>query len=283
MKLLFAVLNKLCVAAEIEGYKEPPVSFTESPPAARRRHSSTHLRAALFLSLLLVLASAPASHAVLLVVDGGGIDGAVGCSTAGCIGTETFELGAPALVSGSIEIDPIGLTIGFDLHVTAVSLTESVAGTEDNGVAEVEFTEVDYSATGLPITEGIPNSFSIGFGSKALIEGAQTQWNDVHVAVNGTPAMFTQTEALITGNCLLVDPTNAVCSFSFGTAGFALDVGDPTPAPRHFRHTMSLVALDPPSTPVPAMGAGGIALLSVLLFVGAIFVLRSRRAGEPIH
>jgi hypothetical protein len=222
------------------------VSSTESRHAACRRHSSTQLSSTLFVSLLLALASAPASHATLLLVDDGGIDDAVGCTTADCIGTQTFELGSPALVSGTVEIDPIGLTLDFDLDVTAVSLTESVVGTEDNGVAEVEFTEVNYFATGLPITEGIPNFFSIDFPSTAIVDGVQTQWNDVDVAVNSTPAFFTQNDALVTGNCFLVDPTNAACSFSFGTAGFALDVGDPTPAPRHFRHTMSLVLVPEP-------------------------------------
>jgi hypothetical protein len=224
------------------------------------RRPSTHFGAALLASLLLAFAAAPECRADLLSVDDGGIDDAVGCTTADCIGTQTFGLAAAAPVSGTVEIDPIGLTIDFDLDVIAVSLLETVAGTEDNGVAEVEFTDVNYFAAGLPITEGIPNSFSIDFDSKALIEGDQTQWNDADVAVNGTPALFTRTEVLVTGNCFLPDPSNATCSFSFGTPGFALDVGDPSPATRHFRHTMSLVLLPEPKG-LTMLASGVLALL----------------------
>ena len=234
--------------------------FYESSHAARRRRPSRQPGSALLVSLLLSLLLAQASHAAPLSVDAGGIDDAIGCTTADCIGTQTFGLAAPVPASGTVEIDPIGLTLDFDLDIAAVSLTETVGGTEDNGVAEVEFTTVNYFATGVPITEGVSNSFSIDFPSDALIEGDQTQWNDLDVSVNGTPAFFSRAQALVTGNCFVVGPGSATCSFSFGTMGFSLDVGDPTPAPRHFRHTMSLVLVPEPAG-WTLLASGALALL----------------------
>ena len=181
-------------------------------------------------------------------IESGGIDSAAGCTTEGCIGTQTFELGTLpfAPVFGTVEVDPIGLTLSLDLSVVGVSL-DTISGNEDNGVAEVEFTDVEYLATDLTVTEGTPGSFTIDFGQDASIDGDETQWNDVSVAVNGTPAPFSDSDVSVTGNCFFITPGNASCSFTFGTLGFEMMVGDPTPAPRHFEHTMSLVLVPEPS------------------------------------
>jgi hypothetical protein len=243
------------------------VPLPESFHVAHARHRSRHLGLALLVFSFFVVVSA-ASQSAPLDVDDGGIDDAVGCTTPDCIASETFGLEAFAAVTGTVDIDSVGLTIDIDLDVAAVSLTETVIGTEDNGVAEVEFTTTNYFATGVAISEGVPNSYSIDFPSEALVEGDQTQWNDVNIAVNSTPALFTRTQASITGNCFVVDPSNATCSFSFGTTGFSLDVGDPTPAPRHFRHTMSLVLIpEPEGWTMLASGT-----------VGLLFLARRRRS-----
>jgi hypothetical protein len=183
-------------------------------------------------------------------VQDGGVDAGVGCTSPGC-SSQTFDFDFPpfTLVFGTIDLDPIGLTMTLDLTLwnEPVPLVETVPGTEDNGVAEVEFTDVTYTAANLPISEGPPGSFSIDFGATSSLDGVQTQWNDQDVAVNGTPAFFAAGDVLVTGNCLVPAPGNATCSLSFGTTGFALDVGDPLPASRSFRHTMTLVLLPEPS------------------------------------
>jgi hypothetical protein len=199
----------------------------------------------------LALALALEARADTFYVQAGGVEDAVGCTEPGC-SLETFALDAAAEVFGRIEIDT-GLpvpTLSFELDqwFDPASLVETVPGTEDNGVAAIDFTGVTYTAVDLPLTESSPGSgsFSVDFGATATLEGDQTQWDDLGFAVNGTPAFFSDPDVLVTGNCLVVAPGSASCSLSFGTSGFELDVGDPLPAPRSLRHTLGLVLLPEP-------------------------------------
>lgn len=212
---------------------------------------------------LLLLAPAPAAADVLYVQDGG-VDVGVGCQTESCIGSQTFDMGGQPFspVFGTVDIDPVGLTMDFDLWMQALSLFETVSGSEDNGVAEVEFTDVTYEGTGILVSESPPGSFSIDFGEEAAVFGDQTQWNDADVAVNSTPAFFDADPVLVTGNCFFVDAANASCSLTFGTTGFSLLVGEPTPQLRYFRHSMSLVLLPEPGAPLLlASGIAGLLLI----------------------
>ena len=199
--------------------------------------------------LLAPLLGAQPCRADLFYVQEGGVEDAVGCTTPDCA-TETFDLAEPAEVFGTLEIDTAVAppTLSFDLTLwnTPVSLLETVAGTEDNGVAELEMSDVAYFAVDLPATETFPDTFSIDFGATAEVDGDQTQWNDAAVPVNGTPAFFSASDAQVTGSCLILAPGDASCSLTFGTNGFLLDVGDPMPAARSLRHTMNLVLLPEP-------------------------------------
>ncbi len=232
---------------------------------------------------LLVAAAAPAQRAEAESVESGGVDDAIGCESVACIDDQTFVLGTLpfAPVTGGVHVDQGGPTLSFNLSVSSVSLVETVPGTEDNGVAEVEFTDLNYVATNLTLTEGSPGSgsFSIDFDQTASLDGDQTQRNDGGAAVNGTPAAFTANDVQVTGNCLFSDPESASCSFTFGTHGFGLSVGDPTPAPRFFGHTMSLVVcVSGCGVPVPAMGpAGRAALIALLLTLAHVVRLRPQR------
>ena len=185
-------------------------------------------------------------------VQEGGVDDAVGCTDPGC-GSQTFALDAFAEVFGRIDIDPgaVPPTLSLDLELwfDPVGLIEVVPGTEDNGVAAIDFTGVTYTAVDLPVTESMPGSgsFSIDFGATATLEGDQAQRDDAGFAVNGTPAFFSDSDVLVTGGCVIVAPGNASCSLSFGTPDFELAVGDPVPAPRSLRHTLGLVLLPEPS------------------------------------
>ena len=219
-------------------------------PFRRSRAASALLAAAATSSALLApVIGAPPCRADLFYVQEGGVEGAVGCTTPACT-TQTLDLAGPAEVFGTLEIDTAVFppTLSFDLTLwnTPVSLLETVAGTEDNGVAEIELSDVLYSAAGLPATEMLPGTFSIDFGATATLDGDQTQWDDANFSVNGTPAFFSDSDVQVTGSCLVVAPGDASCSLSFGTGGFQLDVGDPVPAPRSLRHTMNLVLLPEP-------------------------------------
>jgi hypothetical protein len=201
---------------------------------------------------------------MLLLVTDGGVDAAVGCSSESCIGSQTFDIaGGPfAPVLGRLWLDPVGLTLSFDLWGESLLLAETVPGTEDNGVAEIEFADVVYAATDLPVSEGPAGSFSIDFDSVASLDGIQTEWDDAGVPVNTTPAEFVADPVLVTGNCFFVDPNNASCSLTFGTDGFALDVGDPLPQTRYFRHTMNLITVpEPGEIPLLVTAVAGLLLL----------------------
>jgi hypothetical protein len=215
--------------------------------------------------LLATALGAQPSRADLFYVQQGGVEEAVGCTDPACT-TQTFDLAGPAEVFGTLEIDTTVSppTLSFDLTLwnTPVSLIETVPGTEDDGVAEVEFDDAEYFAADLPATEMFPGSFSIDFGAVATVDGDQTQWNDAAGAVNGTPAFFSDADVQVTGSCLVVAPGDASCSLSFGTGGFQLDVGDPLPAPRSFRHTMNLVLLPEPSEWL-LLGSGVLGLLAL--------------------
>ena len=212
----------------------------------RSRKTLTLLAAA-----VCALALSLGARADTFYVQEGGVDDAVGCTDPGC-GSQTFALDAFAEVFGRIDIDPgaVPPTLSLDLELwfDPVSLIEVVPGTEDNGVAAIDFTGVTYTAVDLPVTESAPGSgsYSIDFGAAATVEGDQTQWNDLGLPVNATPAPFSDPDVLVTGNCLVVAPA-ASCSLSFGASGFELEVGDPAPEPRSIRHTLGLVLLPEPS------------------------------------
>ena len=196
------------------------------------------------------LGAAGSARADVFYVQQGGVDDAFGCTTPECT-VETLVLAASSEVFGQLEIDtstlPPTLSFALTLWNDPVSLLETVAGTEDNGVAELAFTDVTYTASGLALSEVATGSFSIDFGANATLEGDQTQFSDASTPVNGTPAFFSDGDVLVTGGCLVVAPGNASCTLSFGTAGFALSVGDPVPEPRSLSHTMNLVLLPEPS------------------------------------
>jgi hypothetical protein len=204
-------------------------------------------------------------RADLFYVQEGGVDDAVGCPIPACA-TATLELAEAAEVFGTLEIDTTVSppTLSFDLTLwnTPVKLVESVAGTEDNGVAELEMSDVAYFAAELPATESFPDTFSLDFGATASVDGDQTQWSDAAAPVNGTPAFFSASDAQVTGSCLVLAPGNASCSLSFGTNGFLLDVGDPVPAPRSLRHTLNLVLLPEPAEG-PLLVSGVLGLLAL--------------------
>ena len=242
----------------------------------RSRPAWASLAAAGACALLLgpVLGARPC-RADLFYVQEGGVDDAVGCTTPECT-IQTFDLAGPAEVFGTLEIDtsvsPPTLSFDLTLWNTPVSLLEIVAETEDNGVAELEMSDVAYFAADLPATETVPDTFSIDFGATAEVDGDQTQWNDEDFSVNGTPAFFSDSDVELTGSCLVVAPGDASCSLSFGTGNFQLDVGDPVPAPRSLRQTMNLVLL-----PEPGEGLLLISGVLGLLAVGRRHIARGDR------
>jgi len=225
------------------------------------------------------LGAAGSARADVFYVQQGGVDDAIGCTTPEC-SVETLSLADFSEVFGQLVIDtgsiPPTMSFALTLWNDPVSLLETVAGTEDNGVAELELADVTYEASALPLTEVAAGSFSIDFGASATLEGDQTQWSDASAAVNGTPAAFSDGDVLVTGGCLVVAPGSASCSLTFGTGGFELLVGDPSPAPRSLSQTMNLVLLPEPGEGI--LLCAGVAGLAILARVRAA---TTRAAGTP--
>jgi len=202
-------------------------------------------------------AARDAAATTFFATDGGVVE-AAGCLEASCT-NQTFDdtIGGFASVSGSITID--SLLLDFTLTLTQpVGLTSS----GDNGVTAIEFTDVVYSVTDLPLMQIGPDKFMIDGtlpgGPTASVAGDYSQ-------NGGSPDPFAESNARVTGICDVMGDT-VLCGLTFGTSGFDLAVGPPVPAPgtnqRFFRHMMNVTAVVPePSTGLLlSLGLLGLAL-----------------------
>lgn len=221
-------------------------------------------------AILGMLALPVSARALSLTVSDGGVDVAEACSTLTCASstggsTQTFALDTLpfAPVSGTITLDTSTLELSFDLDAAAVSLAETVAESEDNGVATIDLTNVSFATSGPLSVFQSGSQLVIAGGQTASLSGTQTQLDDLGSAVNGTPAAFSAPDARVTGSCLMVDAATASCGFTFGTSGLALDVGDPdaglSPQTRWMRHTLNVVAVPEPGS-LALLGLGVAAL-----------------------
>lgn len=184
-------------------------------------------------------------------ITGGSIDQARGCSTVNCaFGTETFQLQAAENLSGTITLDTTALTLEFTFSTLSLTLDQTTAGTEDNGVAAIVFSDVTYSGI-VGVFEAVPGTFIVNPGSTASVAGDQIQLDDLGNPVNPTPPDFDAALARLTGNCLVTGGA-LNCGLTFGTSAFEIGVGDPaTTGPaqiRYFQHTADLVAVPEPAT-----------------------------------
>ena len=188
-----------------------------------------------FVALALALGFAGSAQA--LSVTGGGIDQALGCSSVLCGSTQTLTLdpggGPVASVAGTIELDATAMELSFQLSVVELALAP-VAGSDDNGVSQVVFSNTSYAASGLSLFAMGGGSYLIGPAQTAAVEGMQTQ-----MGVAG-PAAFAAPTARVNGSCLDLG-VGLSCGLSFGQSSFVFDVGA-SPEARYFQHTANFVA-----------------------------------------
>lgn len=195
----------------------------------------------------LVLFWVPASASATPVVAGSFLDGVHGCTTANCAaGTDVFVIPLPGGgVSGSITLNTGTNMLDFNLSVVFANFDENVAGTEFNGVADVEFSTMNYVGTGIALIPTLPNQYS--FFGVATVTGTQTQRDDVGTIVNG--GAINQTPN-ITGSCDASAAPSITCGIFFGPTNFAFDVGDGVGPDQtiNWQHSIDLLAVPEPST-----------------------------------
>lgn len=204
-------------------------------------------------SLLACFALAGSAQA--LAVTGGGFDQALGCSNVACGSTQTLEYdpsqGASAPAAGDIFLDTGALTLSFSLSVAELWLSP-VSGPDDDGVSQIVFSGLSYTATDLSLLD-MGGSYLIGPAQTAGVSGFQEQ-----VGVAG-PAGFDAASARVNGSCLVTGGGGLSCGLSFGQSGFSFAFGD-TGEARHFQHTANLTAVPEPTS---------LALLSLALLGAA--------------
>jgi hypothetical protein len=220
--------------------------------------------------------AANAAPVVYSLADGG-LDGAhicSGTSASTCPSTKTFNYAPPAgppnaydAATGTITLDSTAGTVAFNMNVASSTFLSIAAS--DNGVDEIEFTNVTYAATLTGAT------FTPVAGDTVISWGAQTPGGGNSVSgtyeqlllggnVNG-PDAFVVGARVNAGTCTLTAAGHLTCGFIFGPGGtpqFTLDVGpDATPVTRRVVHSLNVVAVPEPGTAVLLiLGISGIAM-----------------------
>ena len=179
-------------------------------------------------------------NAEALPIVGGGIDTAQGCTTVACRPSETLVMNPTtplASAEGTIEFDPVALTLSVQMNVASLSLT-GVGGVPDNGVSEVLFLNTIYSAIAVPLID-IGGGYVIDSGQTANLSGILSQ--------DGTASGFVAIGVLLDGGCT---PTGegVRCGISFGPMNLTAGVGSESPQPRYFVHVAQITTVPEPST-----------------------------------
>lgn len=221
------------------------------------------------LAAALLFGAPTGASATTYNVTDGVVDLAIGCPDL-CLFGNTFDLASAGAVGGTIDIG--GGTLDLALTATFVNLSEVVGGTEDNGVAEVIFSDLSYSADDLVITPAGGGTFTVS--GEATVSGKQQQLDDTATPVNGTnpPADFEANDVIVTGTCS-PDGSDYLCGFSFGPLNFNFPVGDPPGIPafdRYFQHNLDEVA----AVPEP----GSFVMILTVLGASLLYAGRDRRS-----
>lgn len=214
---------------------------------------STSARRARTLAWGLVIALLASGSAQALPIVGGGITTAQACWTLGCDPSEPLAKSpTPPLARaiGSIQLDPVGLTLSVQMNVSELSFT-GVGSDANPGASELRFLNTIYSAIAVPV---------IDTGAGYVVESGQTATLSGILTRDGTASGYLATDVLLGGTCTAVGE-GVRCGLSFGITELGTDVGTGTPQPRNFFQVAGVTTVPEPST---------LLLLGMALLVGAV-------------
>ena len=229
-----------------------------------------------FLAIGVVLIAPLVARAspVVYSIANGGLDGAHMCTSTialNCLSTKTFQYDPPAAppnafdpASGTITLDSTAGTVSFSIDVASATFLDTAG--PDNGVDEIEFTNLQYTGTLAGVTftpsgpdtliawaaQNSPTSPTVTGNYEQLLSGGN---------VNG-PDAFSKVARVNAGQCVLTAAGYLTCGFILGPGGgpFRLNVGpDATPQSRGVVHSLNVVAVPEPGTAIlMALGVAGI-------------------------
>jgi hypothetical protein len=193
--------------------------------------------------------SAAAAQATPLPVVSASLGGGQGCPTASCTSPTLSWSSSSGGGSGSVDLDTGALTLTFSITLSSSTFLPT-SGPSDNGVTQLDFTDVTYSgsATLMDLGGGL---YWITGGS-ASVAGTQTPTGA------GSAGAFSASESLLSGSC--TDIAGSVsCGIIFSTENdFNFLVNGET---RYFTHTLNVTAMPEP--------LGSVSFLVTLLVGGA--------------
>jgi hypothetical protein len=191
--------------------------------------------------LALTLAAGPA-HA--LSVSLASLGGGQGCTDAACTDpTLTWTLSSG---NGSGTLDLTGTTLTFSITLPGAAFT--AIGGNDNGVTQLDFTNVTYAGSA-NLTDYGGGFFAIDSGS-ASVSGTQTPTGA------GAAGAFSALDALLAGSCIDVGAGTLDCGIIFGADNdFDFAVNGET---RYFTHTLNVTAPEPTTALLLGLGLVGL-------------------------
>jgi len=220
-------------------------------------------------ALMVGLAAPAAAVPVVYTVTSGGVDTAAGCSSHFIFQYTTCNSGAslgqeytqglpnPAAATGTYTLDDAADTLDVALSVSSLTLVD-LPGGPFNGVDEIVFTGLTYTATGLTVTGTGDGPHNLTLPATISVSGTYEEFL-AGGSVGGPTAFGPMDVDLTAGQCAIVAGA-MTCGLTVGAQGFAgsttafeLAIGGVN---RGFLHQFNTVALVPEPGTALLLGLG---------------------------